>query len=192
VNAICDKSEKRLNLAAQQAERDVNAIRVKSEKRLNLAAQQAERDVNAIRDKSEKTLNLAACKIAAAKTFSDNALAEQAHTKFIAERVYLSTKATANAAITCKRHAKELLLAVNEMVCTLRSTLKRNDKKISVVLKKQSAISRVTNKGYKMDYIKSKQINKRNLENHENVVSEYAAKISKLEEKVAAFDATLV
>ncbi len=84
VNAICDKSEKTLNLAAQQAERDVNAIRDKSKKMLNLAAQQAERDVNAIRDKSEKTPNLAACKIAAAKTFSDNALAE-AHTKLIAK-----------------------------------------------------------------------------------------------------------
>jgi hypothetical protein len=54
VNAISDEGEKTLNLAAQQAERDVKAIHVKSEKRLNLAAQQADRDVNAIRDKSER------------------------------------------------------------------------------------------------------------------------------------------
>jgi hypothetical protein len=198
VNAICDKSEKRLNLAPQQAERDVNAICVKSEKRLNLAAKQAERDKNAIRDKSEKTLNLDACMIAAAKTFSDNALAE-AHTKLIAEQVYLSAKAMTMVAITGKHYAIELLLqqrecdiAVNEMKHTLQSTLKRNDKKTSAVLEKQSAKSRVTIKGYKMDYVKSKHINKRNLKNPENVVSEYAAKICTLKEKVAAFDATLV
>ncbi len=50
----------------------------------HLAHHQAERDVNAICDKSEKMLHLAACKIAAAKTFSDNALAE-AHAKLIAK-----------------------------------------------------------------------------------------------------------
>ena len=74
----------------------------------------------------------------------------------------------------------------------LQSTLKRNDKKSSAVLQKQSAKSRVTIKCYKMDYVKPKQINKRNFEIHENVASEYAAKICKLEEKIAAFDATLV
>ncbi len=48
-------------------------------------------------------------KIAAAKELCHKAVAE-AHDKIIVERVLVSTKAKAKAAITWKRHAKELLL----------------------------------------------------------------------------------
>ena len=122
-------------------------------KESNLAHQNAESEVNALRDE-----------MAVAKTLCDDAVA-----------------------VTRKQHAKELLLkekecdiAVDGMKRRLQSTLKRNNKKSSVVLKKQAAKSRVIIaksrviiKRYKMDNARSK------------------ATMCNLEEKVAAFEDTL-
>ena len=110
-------------------------------KESNLAHQNAESKVNAIRDE-----------MAVAKALCDNAVAK-ANAKVIAERVFLSTqaKAKAKAAVTRKQHAKQLLLKEKECDITidgmkhrLRSTLKRNNKKSSVILNKQAAKSRVS------------------------------------------------
>ena len=144
-------------------------------KESNLAHQNAESKVNAICDE-----------MAVAKALCDNAVAK-ANAKVIAERVVLSTQAKAKAAVTRKQHAKQLLLKEKECDITidgmkrrLRSTLKRNNKKSSGILKKQAAKSRVMIaksrviiKRYKMDNAKSK------------------ATICNLEEKVVAFEATL-
>jgi hypothetical protein len=144
-------------------------------KESNLAHQNAESKVNAICDE-----------MAVAKALCDNAVAK-ANAKVIAERVYLSTQAKAKAAVTRNQHAKQLLLKEKECDITidgmkhrLWSTLKRKNKKSSVILKKQAAKSRdiiaksrVIIKRYKTDNAKS------------------TANICNLEEKVVAFEATL-
>jgi hypothetical protein len=87
----------------------------------------------------------------------DKSVAE-AHHKIIVERVFVSTKAKAKAAITLKRHAKELLLHQRECDITIKgmkhmlgSALKRKDKMSSAILQKQAAKSRVIIKAYKSD-----------------------------------------
>ena len=84
----------------------------------NLAHQKATREVNATHAEAEKSLHFAECEIAAAKELCHKAVAE-AHDKIIVERVYVSTKAKAKAAITRKRHAKELLLQQREYDSTI-------------------------------------------------------------------------
>ena len=86
----------------------------------------------------------------------------------------------AKAALTCKQHAKELLLkqkecniTINGMKRVLQSGIKRKDKMSSAVLQKRAAKLRVIIKRHKMDNATSK------------------VTICNLEEKVATFDATL-
>ena len=66
-----------------------------------MANQKATSEVNAIRAEAEKSLHFAESEIAAAKEFCHKAVAE-AHDKIIVERVFVSTKAKAKAAITRK------------------------------------------------------------------------------------------
>ena len=87
-------------------------------KESNLAHKKATSKVNAIRAKAEKSLHFAEFEIAAAKELCHKAVAE-AHDKIIVERVYVSTKAKAKAAITRKQHTKELLLQQREYDSTI-------------------------------------------------------------------------
>ncbi len=162
-------------------------------KESNLAHQTAKSEVNAIRDEAEKRLHVAECEIAAAKELCDKAVAE-AHDKIIIERVFVSTKAKAKAAMTRKQHAKELLLqqrecdiTINGMKRMLRSALKKEDKMNSAVLQKQAAKLRVIIKHFKRDNTTSIATIK--CYKMDNATSK--ATICNLEEKVATFDASL-
>jgi hypothetical protein len=126
-------------------------------KESNLAHQKATSEVNTICAEAIKSLHFAESEIAAAKELYHKAVAK-AHDKIIVEGVFVSTKAKANAAMTCKQHAKELLLqqkecdiTINEMKYMLQSALKRKDKMSSAILQKQAATSRVIIKRYKRD-----------------------------------------
>ena len=112
----------------------------------NLAHQKATSEVNAIRAEANKSLHFAESEIAAAKELCHKAVAK-AHDKIIVERV-----------LTCKQHAKELLLqqkecdiTINGMKHMLRSALKRKDKMSLAILQKKAAKSRVIIKRYKRD-----------------------------------------
>jgi hypothetical protein len=166
-------------------------------KESNLAHQKAMSEVNAIRAKAEKSLHFAEFEIAAAKELCHKAVAE-AHDKIMVERVYVSTKAKAKAAITRKQHAKELLLqqrecdsTINGMKCTLQSALKRKDKMSSAILQKQAAKSKVIIKRYKRDGATLTLTSIATIKQYERDNATSMATISYLEEKVATLDTTL-
>ena len=166
-------------------------------KESNLAHQKATSEVNAIRAEAEKRLHVSECEIADAKELCDKSVAEAQH-KIIVERVFVSTKAKAKAAITRKRLAKELLLhqrecdsTINGMKHMLRSALKRKDKMSSAILQKQAAKSRVIIKGYKSDNATQAAKLRVIIKQYERDNATSIATISNLEEKVATLDATL-
>jgi len=100
--------------------------------------------------------------------------------------------------MTCKQHAKELLLqqrecdiTINGMKRTMRSALKRKNMMSSAILQKQAAKSRVVIKRYKRDNatLTLTSISTIKCYKMENATSK--ATICNLEEKMAAFEATL-